>query len=254
MRIIRSYGVKGGIGKSLWAMLTAHASAKGVLSGGNKLKTCIIDVDKLQSCFNFASIAKKVEEEKIKQELSLTYEERKELYISKRKRLEEWSKKNDTLFVMDEFSEKVITDVNERLPYQVFKEEPADIDDYDIVIYDYPPQYRRDFKDGLILMPTRIDTASFLPSYTEYLSLKDDFTAILIPNLYNDKYADQKNIYNTYFQGRKYLKERACHQNAYRMGTTVWGDFTAIGLAQARNEFLGVFSDIKQILSKQAES
>lgn len=252
MRVIRSYGLKGGVGKSLWAMLTAHASSKGVLSGGKKLKVCIIDIDKLQSCYNFFNIARKVEEQKIQEELALTFNERKSLYEAKKERLRAWSEKNETIFCIDDFNEKVITDVNERLPYQVFKTEPDNIEDYDLVIYDYPPQYRRDFKDGLILMPTRIDTASFLPSYTEYLSLSEEFTVILIPNLYNDKYADQRNIYNVYFKDRAFLKERACHQNAYRMGTTIWGDFTAVGLSQARNEFLGVFDDIKNILEKEA--
>ncbi|HFT7812421.1 TPA: AAA family ATPase [Klebsiella aerogenes] len=248
MKILRSYGIKGGVGKSMLAKQFADAFARGVLTSGQRLKVCIIDIDPLRACFNFYNLAKKLEEDKLKQELLMSESERRLIYLKRYNQIKDWSERNDTEFYISEYNEYIEKDIEKRMSFHVFTKEPKNIEDYDIVIYDYPPQYKRDFKDGIILMPTRVDSESFLPSYTEYLSVKEDFYTILIPNLYNDKVRDQKLIFTKYFAGRHYLKERACYQNAYRLGTTIFGEFTSIGLAQARAEFLGVFDDVKNIL------
>lgn len=265
---IEVYNVKGGTGKSNTSKTLAGGFSTGLLTNnGKRYKTGIIDKDPLGSSINFYNIALSIESQAIERELSLTPEERLKEWKSRESEWKAWSKKHNLPYYIEDFSEEVVTDPAKRVPFTVFRleDKPEDFDDYDVIIVDHPPRYTRDFyEDSLILMPTRLESESFIPTYEDYSDLVKKRHTVIVPNCFNDSVKDQNTIFNKYFKyedegtdncekakfdpafpTRGYIKERACYQNAYLYGDTIFGKKNYQYLYLARREFMSVYSDIK---------
>ncbi|MBS0895221.1 ParA family protein [Tatumella sp. JGM130] len=265
--IIEVYNVKGGIGKTTLVKALASGFANGLLSYKmNRYKVCVIDKDPLKSCFNFYNYALEVERTEIQKELSKSLIERRKEYEDKRNVWENWSQKYNMPYFLDNFSEEVITDPKERFPFEVFESDKnVNFEDYDVVIVDHPPRFTRNFYDSsLIIMPTRLESESFIPTYEDYIELIKDRHTVITPNCYNESVKDQKTIFNKYFKyedegtetclknqydsnfpTRGFMKERACYQNTYLHGDTIFGKRIYQYLHSARKEIMSVYSDIK---------
>ncbi|WP_413499883.1 AAA family ATPase [Buttiauxella gaviniae] len=231
---IRVLGLKGGIGKS---SMSKNVAGWGVSNG---FKTCLVDLDELASVYTWHKIAISKEEERIKQELQLSVEDRRMNYeFKKSKKLNK-----DATLIIPDFNPEVETDPLKRLPFKVFKNEIGDDEDYDLVVYDYPPRYNKDIGSGLILMPTLLDKETLLPTFDYYHDLEKDFYTLLFANKYDIKKARERRYLKEYFDGMGYVRDRACYDIAYGEGRTIYDDLPYSYLDDARGEFNQVMLDL----------
>lgn len=235
---IRVLGLKGGIGKSTTSKNVAGWAAY------NDFKVCIVDKDPLASVYTWHLIAISKEEERINKELQLSVEERMFNYDFKKKKI---IAKNPNAIIED-FNERVETDPLKRLPFRVFKNEIEDDEDYDLVVYDFPPRYNKDFGSGLILMPTLLDKETLLPTFDYYHELEKDFYTLLFANKYDNRKTRERRYLKEYFDGKGHVRDRACYDIAYGEGRTIYEDIAYNFLDDARSEVDQVMRDLLQVV------
>lgn len=240
---IRVLGDKGGIGKSTTAKNVAGWAVN------NGFKVCIVDKDELASVYTWHKVSIHKEEELIQLELQLSVNERKTNYENKKKRI----LSRDPSAEVEEFNERVETDPFKRIPFKVFKNEIGDDDDYDLIVYDYPPRYNKDIGSGLILMPTLLDKETLLPTFDYYNDLVKDYYTLLFANRVDVRKAREKRYLAEFFEDKGYVRDRACFDIAYGEGKTIYDDLPYAFLPDARSEVDKVMQDLFDVVKQQSK-
>ena len=97
---------------------------------------------------------------------------------------------------------------------------------YDVVIYDHPPQIDTHLPAPLVVMPTILDALNIAPTMRGLEELKsENRLALLLPNRVELGSAEQSTLLVKMIDSKApYLKKRMCYPKGYGMGRTIYTD------------------------------
>ena len=126
------------------------------------------------------------------------------------------------------------------LPFKIAKQQ---MEDYEVVIYDHPPQIETHLPAPLVLVPTVLDALSIAPTMRGLEELAaEKRLALLLPNRVELNSAEQSTLLVKLCKADSpYIRKRMAYPKGYGKGLTIYSDIDGKnGLPsylQAREEF-----------------